>query len=93
MSPTCSSSVHLTHSEVSNELDEASRRYWNVKISVLYPVNRRAAGKVLGKLSEIKLVTSRNCFGFKIFKFTVNFRGKQLKIQREHLEALRGPKT
>ena len=27
----------ITYSEVSSEMDEASRRYWNAKITVFYP--------------------------------------------------------
>ena len=79
MSPICLSSVKETYSKVSNELDEALRSYREIKTTIFYPSWSWSGRHHVGKLSEIKLVTSLlvremwKCFGF---KFTVNFKEK-----------------
>ena len=51
----CSLIINFTYSEVSNQMGQAFR---NVKITIFVLHNRRAVGKINGKLSEITLVRS-----------------------------------
>ena len=61
------------HGEVSNKLDEALVRYWNVKITDLAFVIVERSGKLSEiKLMESLLVSSRSAGNLKLFSFQVH---------------------
>ena len=61
----CTIGIKETYSEASNELDEASQRYWNVKITNFILHNHRVVRKIVrNKASEVTVHEIKKCGKF-----------------------------